>query len=833
MVDSCIVQQIDHTSNGICEDGYPSANPNVLNSETAICNYGQDDADCGYRPCIGTYGRRLESTEGGMFDVGHIEIYVSRQLSLFGTRCATVNTTLVIGPSVLLRCLEGMDSAQGRFVYIRSFDSARMLRIDGVKVYKNSGSRRQLLQEPVADEPEPEPDPEPEREEGTGEKAKSITDKNMKRLSENMYNLTKTVCYVRHTDADVALQTRMEAAILWAELDEKTSNKSCFDCISRVNRSCHDWFAQEFGLHSDAGPRAERIRQLKQRFQEDEPERRRKLEEALDGSCCRISRKTGKKECKKEFCDSVIKQHAQQRMGHILRRMNDAGHVKLSVVQQVAVDVVSPHIHVDPRCRSDGHDGTRKDSKISDTECIASSLISHIATKHGISKDKIDGELGKYGLSVAQMIAQPFKVASTAAKTSANFRSNPVFADMAANLKERQRTEGKPDRRVLHARPRGRALKDARTAVEETRDTVQAILPGAKGSAHGTRHAKNSMHSWLRNVSKFASDVHRSAEKSRMSSLMPQVHPSAQPSTMSSITDTVTAVVGSEGSVVNTVVHSAKSLGVIMERAGDVMNKISESEQKRKETSNEGRKLSESAISSFYDQVEARLAAKLQANPGRRMTTNEVGLTIPQEHLEQHGWITSALDWRKTIADTHTIAGRLLHRHDEMLAHIDRTGALPTGALPESQRTGIPLLDLNAPPSKVGNMFRELHSWLTNRHRTEPARKEHRRRMEDARSTPRQDRPDVQHSTLVAALGALVAGTDPIHAVKDSLETGNHHTRSRMRKLADSVLGVAASVPLMTTSIRNQYSNYPATEGGVDFFKEAARYLVYGNVMPF
>eukprot|EP00966_Prymnesium_polylepis_P097955 2268820-Prymnesium_polylepis.1 len=94
LVDSCIVQQIDHTSNGICEDGYPSANPNVLNSETAICNYGQDDADCGHRPCIGTYGRRLESTEGGMFDVGHIEIYVSRQLSLFGTRCATVNTTL-------------------------------------------------------------------------------------------------------------------------------------------------------------------------------------------------------------------------------------------------------------------------------------------------------------------------------------------------------------------------------------------------------------------------------------------------------------------------------------------------------------------------------------------------------------------------------------------------------------------------------------------------------------------------------------------------------------------------------------------------------------------
>jgi hypothetical protein len=567
-------------------------------------------------------------------------------------------------------------------------------------------------------------------------------------------------------------------------------------------------------------------------MEQDEPERRRKLEEALDSSCCRISRKTGKKECKKEYCEHVIKQHAQQRMGHILRRMHDAGHVQLSVEQQVAVDVVAPHIHSDPRCRMDTHDGKRKDAKISEVECVASSLVNHIATKHGISKDKVDGELGKYGLSVAQMIAQPFKVASTAAKTSANFRSNPAFADIAAKLKERQRTEGGSDRRALRARPRGRALKDARTAVEETRDNVQAMLPAGKGVASNTKHTKQSIHSWLTNASKFVSNVHRSAEKSRMASLMPQVHPSAQPSTMSSITDTVTAVVSSEGSVVNTVVHSAKSLGGIMERAGNVMNKISESEQKRKETSINGRKLSESAISSFYDQVEARLAAKLQANPGRRMSATEVGFTIPQEHLDQHGWITSALDWRKTIADTHTVAGRLLHRHDEMLAHVDRTGSLPTGALPESQRTGVPLLDLNAPPSKVGNMFRELHSWLTNRHRTEPARKEHRRRMEDARSTPRQDGPDVQHSTLVAALGALVAGTDPIHAVKDSLETGNHHTRSRMRKLADSVLGVAASVPLMTTSINNRYSSYPATEGGVDFFKEAARYIVYGNYTP-
>ena len=131
-----------------------------------------------------------------------------------------------------------------------------------------------------------------------------------------------------------------------------------------------------------------------------------------DASCCRVDRKTGQKECKKEFCHKAFKERANQRMGHVLRRMHELGHVELSVEQQVAVDILSPHIHSDKRCRSKHMGAARSSADVSELECVASSIATHIAAKHGISSKAVDDELGKYGLSVAKMIAQPLKMAT-------------------------------------------------------------------------------------------------------------------------------------------------------------------------------------------------------------------------------------------------------------------------------------------------------------------------------------------------------------------------------------------------------------------------------------
>ena len=266
----------------------------------------------------------MQETEGGSFDVGWVEVYVSRQLASFGTRCATVNTTASQSQTILLRCTEGDFNAEGRFVYLRSFGSARELRIDGLRAYQAPGAGRRLNAEVPQEPPR---------------------DTTQERLAARMVNLTKTVCSHRFSDPALALSTRRDAAMLWAELHQDSSDASCFDCVAMRTGNCTEWFAHSYGLSKDAGPRADAHRRLREELRASEPHRRRKLEEALDASCCRVDRKTGQKECKKEFCHKAFKERANQRMGHVLRRMHELGHVELSVEQQVAVDILSPHIH--------------------------------------------------------------------------------------------------------------------------------------------------------------------------------------------------------------------------------------------------------------------------------------------------------------------------------------------------------------------------------------------------------------------------------------------------------------------------------------------------------
>ena len=822
----------------------------------------QDVTDCGRRDCL--EGRRLEATVGNFFDVGWIDVYVSRNIALYGTRSATLNSTSVVGNSVLMRCTEDGFNSQGRYVYVRSFESARMLRIDGVKVYQNADVGRRRLEGgherpirvdgPEAEEHDRVEEP-PEKHPGVDhdEAHRDMREKRMAWLSADMVNLTTTVCQQRIHNPSVALDSRRAAAILWAELDEKTSSTSCFDCVIMKNSNCTKWFAHNYGLSSDTGPHAERVRQLRQSMATDEPERTRKLEEGVANSCCRLNRKTGVKTCKKEFCHDVFKQQANQRMGHILRRMHEKGHVELSVQQRVAVDVIAPHLHSDPRCQAESPGGKLKDSHITETECIASSLVNHIADKHGLSKDAVDKELGKYGLSIAKMIAQPFKVASTASATMFNFKSDPQFAAAAAKLKERRRRteEASPtgQRRTLRqsARPQGRALKDAHTAVQEaasaastasaasigTTPRAAKLPPTPPGSFKSTRSVKNTVGNWMTNVSHFVRDVHKTAERNRASSLMPQVHQSSPPPVATVVGDTMTAVVSSDGSVLHTMARSAGSLGGIVQRGHEVMSKVAMTERERAAAPQQVTRLSESAIESFYSAVDARLeqhvtAKKPVTRDGRRLTAEDVGFTTPKDHVKEYGWIAGAADWRQVFADARMASRKLVERHDYTLDHIQRTGHLPSGPVPDEHKTGLRILDLNAPPSRLGNMFRRLHAWITNKHKSEPDRRLHSRRMEEAWETPRKDGPNVQHSAFLAAVGATISGSDPLDAVWETLETGNHHTRSRMRKLADSFLGAAASVPLMSTSMSNKYSAYEGTEGGVDLFREMVRYIVYG-----
>lgn len=780
--------------------------------------------------------RRLEATEGGLFDLGWVEIYVSRQLAMFGTRCATLNTTATIDSRTILRCMEGMDNAQGRFVYLRSFESARMLRVDGIKIYRQASSRRleqdydERLLEHVEHESEPV--------HATEDEAKTEADKHyqehMQKLKANMLNLTKTVCSDRKANPEIALRVRREAAVLWAELDETASADACWDCVTLRAINCTVWFTHPFGLRNEVGEKAKHTRRLKESLNEQEEERRRMIEEGVEKACCRRNKRTGETDCKREYCEKVFQQQAHSRMGHIIRRMHEKGHIDMSVDQRVAVDIISPHLHSDPRCRSQDPHSKRIDGDVSDVECIASSLVNHISAKHGLSKDSIDAELGKYGLSVAKMISQPFMVASTATETMSNFKSNPVFADMAAKMRAKQQSEEESKRSSLHQSTgfHGRSLKSARAAVEEhkSQGALAKFKPKEQIKSR-SRKLRQDTHGWLHDASHFASRVHKAASLSRASSLMPQVHSPQSPSYFETGKETMAAIVSAEGSVVGTTIKSAQSVSNLAAEGYELIERVARAAEENSNTQLP-RRMSESSMSAFFDQVEERFAADMARRSvedgGRRLSAKDVGITAPSEHVREHGWIAGALDWKQAVKDTHTIAGRLLKRRDDMLDYVHENGELPSGPLEAEHKTGIRMLDMNVPPSKIGNMFRELHAWVTNRHRSKPLRQDHARRMEESRHTARPTNKEHHESVLAAAMDSAVVGNDATSAVWNTLENSNHHRTSRMRKLAEGLLGAVATVPLLPARVSNKYSAYEATDGGYSWFVELTRYVVYG-----
>lgn len=873
--DECIINNVYHHNNGICEDGLPTTIAGTVDAEVQVCRRGTDFTDCGFRPCVDeqltqTYlnrNRRILQMSNHD-DVGWVEIFVSRHIActlpdlhpptrmtctcymymsnlmqpliarlargvpvrfaVFGTRCATLNTTDATDLRTVLRCTEGRDMAEGRFVYVRSFESARMLRIDGIKVYRNpsTSDRFNRRLDDIVQEEEKSIDIEEE---------KKHHDKHhisrMKRLRKNMLNLTEVVCMKRIDDPANAVKTRREAAILWAELDEATANSSCFDCVTLRPSNCTVWFASKVGVRSDVGPKAYHMRMLKEQLQNDEHERRRMLEDGLNQACCRVNKLTGEKTCRKEFCHKAIHQSSRARMGHILRRMHERGHIEMSVEQKVAVDVISPHLHTDPRCRAKDQHSKRVDPLVSEAECLASSMLTHIADKHGISKEKIDEELGKYGLTVAQMLAHPLKTASTASETMHNFKSNPAFANLAAKVRDKNRLADESRRKLRRmTRPPGRSLKNARDAVAEYKGTFSAVEPTLSRPKRNHRKLRSNVHNYMHNVSKFTSSLHNAATASRVTSLMPIVHTPQDESMLELTKNTLSAIVSADGSIVGTAARSAGSLGNIISKGAELANMVyntaKENEKKPKQ-----RRLSVSTLSMFYDEVEHRLARNMSSNKnldGRRLEAKNVGLTLPESHVREHGWIAGITDWKQLVDDIHKASNIIIQRQDDRLQHIEDTGHLTSGLLKDEHKTGIGVLDLNAPPSTLGNKFRELHAWMTNRHKSIEKRNQHKRRMDKARYASRHMHEDIHQSVIGAAVEASVTGHDIVNAMWNTLENSNHHRASNARKLADSFLGAAATVPLLPTSVNNKYSSYQGTEGGVNYFNEAVRYIVYG-----
>ena len=180
-------------------------------------------------------------------------------------------------------------------------------------------------------------------------------------------------------------------------------------------------------------------------------------------------------------------------------------------------------------------------------------------------------------------------------------------------------------------------------------------------------------------------------------------------------------------------------------------------------------------------------------------------------------WIYD-VDWPAAAAWVHRASKVVLARVEHAHAHVERHGRLPHGELAEEHKTGVAWLDLNAPPTRLGDALRHLHDWI------------HDRSHDAERAARTRDAPRATDSSHGDAWEDAVANRDLVGAAVRHLEHTNAHERSRSRRLADGFLGAASTLPVTGVyAIRSSFGSYPAN-GGSDVFNGLLRYLFYDTL---
>lgn len=784
---------------------------------------------------IKTLERAEGFTAGYMDDVGHIEVWVSRSKATWGTRAAKVETTTYTGTSIPLRLTEGVagDPAEGRYVYIRSFEAARELRIDGVDFFalpapagrRLEGNTTEPLQPKPAQREEPPPSTADERRNAQPKTRGSDHDimpeynqsymewASLKRI-ETMRNITGEVCEYRYTNPDRARLARRLAAQWWAQLSPNESLVSCIECVTQNDMDCKGWFSTPWGYSVGTDKDHEKRRKLREDMEKTKTERRRKLGDAIGETCCRTSLKTGKKECGKQFCQEAFSANMRPRMAHTMRRMheNPKTDTTLSVTELVATDLLAPHLHHDPDC---GTEAKRK--KRGEIECVGRSLVKHLADKHGFSQADIDKKLDKYGLTLSQIITSQLKHMSTGGEGKSNFRSNPVKADAmaAARRKEKQeenrrRTEQsmplvkRPRRRVG---PRGSWLKkstvESRRRLHESDDSsddkngVVRIGVEPRGDL---RPVKKKNYEFAVNQSNAAKQLLRAANLgAAQHGRKPMTQSDLLYSAWEASLATDASMFGRARSVLGGVGHIAQR---VMDARDLLQQPVQESKpRKRRLVAHE---------QALFDGVDRQLEGRTP------------GYMPPEKHIEQYGWILESVDWVHWHKEGGRIAAVLEERQESVYAHIEEHGTLPVGDVAEEHLTGYSLLDINVPPSRFGEWLRSFHPRMQNRRK----RRLQARRDVHVHNVPRAE-PDSRErkSVFGAFMDAAVNDRDAFAEAWDALQHNDH--LSHTRRLSEGFFGGASTrlpavFPFLPGWLLSQQ-----VEFSINGFQEFARWFVY------
>ena len=385
------------------------------------------------------------------------------------------------------------------------------------------------------------------------------------------------------------------------------------------------------------------------------------------------------------------------------------------------------------------------------TECVSESVIHHVLSKHNMQREAIDKYLDRAGLSLSQMVVSSMGVKTTIGKKTADWWMSHI-----------SKTKEQPGRR-LQTKPR----KKSRPMKTDA----------------GVREFKRGVKQYLNASAHHARKLHVLGSK-KVTGRYPKP---------ASIVDTVSAIVSQQGSLLSTVLNGGKSLNDVISRRPKIF--------KQKEIAATPKPAAKH-IKGFFDHVETLV------NQGRRLDEGYGnGIHIPPTAPD---WILK-MDWPGILAESHRVAGILRNRDTEIHNHARRLQALPSG--PVAHPTGHALLDLNVPPSAVGNALRRLAAWITD------ATYDH-TFAETVRKLPRTTESEPAH-----IIDAVKQGAHPLFAIKQHIEHTSAHTSNR-RQLAEGIFGGIALLPATTNApIVSRYGSYPNSGGG-DIFKGIARWFL-------
>jgi hypothetical protein len=803
--ETCVIDLIMQVNNGKCQDGGRLPDGTMAPHGCAL---GTDFPDCPCRTIAGSDRLLSEQPDGapGRHNPGQVDVYSSDDAAFLGYREGSFDLGRLESTSADVAVLYLQRRPARRYLSIRMRGEGK-LRIRAIAAQSTQQpteqptlrSRRRMHSEeaPAAPEtargPPSEEVPADERVGGSGS-----------RLAREMLRLTKECCAA----GPAASAARARAAVLWAGLSDAESDRACTDCETRQPGSCHLFFwASRAQSSQEQETRAREGRRLKAR--------RKMVEESflahLDAVCCakNPNRPSEPETCDRRHCETLMRRNGLKRAAHSLRKLHERGHPALQSgmkpVQQMALDVIAPHLHPHEPCRVQAKQASVQQ------DCMFRSFAFHLSQKHGVEYSKIEHALNSVGVDVASAIKRGYDFWGSASASHGDARQKPP-----EEKKRPRSSRAGGGRQRVHRRA---AEKEEAPQPELARLLVRSGVRsgGVQDASVAAQRAKN----WSRGAAGYMrrlNAISRSKQGLATHNVDSETEMPMRVQGLSELSSVAALLSGDPDSLSGRLLGATRRLGEVAHGAGAAARKLrlgagansAPSARARRRTEVGVAPLEGSELRRALDQMFVRFS-KADAEPRRRMQA-QLWPSEPDWHEKHGAWVAALVDWRSVLPELRRFA-----KVDAARMHWWTDEA--NSARSPYPLSGIAALDVHVPPSTAGRLLRKLAHYVGEK--SVPWESEPRRRSKLDQATTNPSR--IYHSRSMGA-GAVGTGIGPFDRM---LERSYSTRRGTSRKLTETVFSSTLSVPYTAGDANTVWGGYDSKSGEAGYLEAVVRYVIY------